>query len=274
MAIITLTVGAYGEGEKLAEDVAKAVGARCVSREVLLEASRAFNIPETKISQVFEKTPSFWERMTESRRTFLVYIQATLAEWAKEDALIYYGNAGQELLREVPHVLRVLVSVPMADRIRRAKEEEERTTDQARRLVEHLDEERSKRLRYFYNSDWKDISLYDLVLSTEKLSIEDVKTVILDMADRPQFRLTEDKRVPFNDYLLKSRIYAMLAGVLVGRMTLINVTVVDGVVTLSGTLTSHETMIDEIATQIQEMEGVRQVNNEIVVGVVYHEWNV
>ncbi|MCH8856330.1 MAG: BON domain-containing protein, partial [Proteobacteria bacterium] len=77
-----------------------------------------------------------------------------------------------------------------------------------------------------------------------------------------------------NDFLLKCRIYALLASALVGRLSLISVTVNDGVVTLSGTLTSHEAMIDQFVSQIQELEGVRQVNNEIMVGVIYHEWNV
>ena len=274
MAIISLTIGAYSNGEILAEEVSQGVGARCVSREVLLEASRTYNVPETKISQVFEKTPNFWERMTESRRTFLVYIQATLAEWAKSDALIYYGHAGQELLRKVPHVLRVRVDVPLENRIKNVIAETDHTSEQARRLLAHLDDDRSKRLRYFFNSDWRDISLYDMVMNTEKLQLEDVKQIILDTVRRPQFQLTDEKRVGFNDFLVKCRIYALLASALVGRLSLITVTVNDGVVTLSGTLTSHEAMIDQFVLQIQALEGVRQVNNEIMVGVIYHEWNV
>jgi osmotically-inducible protein OsmY len=46
------------------------------------------------------------------------------------------------------------------------------------------------------------------------------------------------------------------------------------VVTLSGTITSHESTLDQLVKQIESIDGVKQVNNEIVVGVVYHEWNV
>ena len=46
------------------------------------------------------------------------------------------------------------------------------------------------------------------------------------------------------------------------------------VVTLQGTLTSNEALIEELVEQINAMEGVKQVNNEIVVGLVYQEWNV
>ena len=55
---------------------------------------------------------------------------------------------------------------------------------------------------------------------------------------------------------------------------MISVTVNEGVVTLEGTLTSHEAMIDQIVEEVERLEGVKHVNNEIIVGLVYHEWNV
>jgi cytidylate kinase len=274
MAIVSLTIGIYSGGDQLAEDLSKALGARCVSREVLLEAAKTYNVPEDKISQVFERTPSFWERMTESRRTFLAYIQAILADWAKEDRLVYHGNAGQEMLREVPHVLRVRIDAPMAQRVRVATQALKIGADQARRLIEQADDERAKRLRYFFNADWKDISLYDLVLNTEKLTLADARDLILHATKFPRFQLTPDRRQAFQDYLLKSHIYALLASALVGRLSLVAVTVEGGAVTLSGTLTSHESTLDQLVQQIQALPGVERVNNEIVVGVVYHEWNV
>jgi cytidylate kinase len=274
MAVVSLTIGVHSGGEKLAEEVAHELGARCASREVLLEAAKTFNVPEAKISQVFERTPSFWERMTESRRTFLAYIQATLADWAREDRLVYHGNAGQEILREVPHVLRVRIDVPLRKRVRIAMEAMGTNEEQARRYIEQADDDRAKRLRYFYNADWKDNSLYDLVIGGDKLTLDDAKELILSTVKRPQFQLTPDKEGPFRDYLLKSRIYALLAGALVGRLSLIGVTVQDGVVTLSGTITSHESVLDHIVRQIEAISGVKQVRNEIVVGMVYHEWNV
>src|SRR3989304_2979379 len=152
MAIISLTIGSHSGGEQLAGNLAKALGARCVSREVLLEGAKNFNVSEEKISQVFERTPSFWERMTESRRTFLAYIQATLAEHTREDNLVYHGNAGQELLREVPHALRVRIDVPMRQRVRIAMEGSKLGEEQARRLIEQTDDDRAKRLRYFSNT--------------------------------------------------------------------------------------------------------------------------
>ncbi len=50
MPIITIYQGASGEGQELAETVAEALGYRCVGREVLVEASRRYRIPEAKLN--------------------------------------------------------------------------------------------------------------------------------------------------------------------------------------------------------------------------------
>ena len=274
MAIVTITRGLHSGGEEIAENVAKALGARCVSSEVLRETAKTFNVPETKISQVFDKSPNFWERMTESRRIYLAYIQATLAEWAKEDDLVYHGNAGQELLREVPHVLRVRLMFPVERRVQRIMGQFNNTREQAERMVAQIDEDRTRRTRYLFAADWRDPRRYDITIHLERITAAEAEQTILVLARQPEFQLDDARRGAFKDFLLKCRIYAVMANLLVGRLSLINVVVADGVVTLQGTLTSQEAVIEQLAGEIEKMEGVRQVINEIVVGLVYHEWNV
>ena len=49
MPIITISRGSYGKGKIVAEMVAERLGYTCVSRDVLLEASDMFNVPEVKL---------------------------------------------------------------------------------------------------------------------------------------------------------------------------------------------------------------------------------
>lgn len=274
MAIITITRGLHSGGEEIAAAVAEKLGARCVSSEVLMEAAKNYNVPETKVSQVFETSPTFWERMTESRRTFLAYIQATLADWAGGDSLVYHGNAGQELLREVPHVLKVRLVYPIPFRVQRIMDQFDQSQEEAERFVQHIDDERTKRMQYMFQADWRDPRRYDLMLRMERIPKDHAEKVILGLAGLPEFQLNDEKRVVFRDFIIKTRVYALMASTVVGRLSLINVTVNEGVVTLEGTLTSHEAMIEQIVEEVEKMEGVKAVNNEIIVGLVYHEWNV
>jgi cytidylate kinase len=274
MAIVTITRGLHSGGEKLAESIAQKLGARCVSSEVLREAAKTYNVPEEKLSDVFESAPTFWERMTESRRVYLAYVQAQLAEWARDDHLVYHGNAGQELLREAPHALKVRIMVPIEERVRIIMQRFNFDHDKAAQYVEKIDDDRTRRMRYFYNTDWRDSRRYDLTINLGRVTMEAAEEIILGLLQRPEFRLSEATAPAFNDFLIKSRVHALLAGALVGRLSLITVTVTQGVVRLQGTLTSNEAVIEQLVDQVRQLPGVKAVNNEIVVGLVYQEWNV
>ncbi len=63
MPIITISRGSLSSGQDLAERVASQLGCSCMSREMLLEAATRYGVPEPKLSELFEKKPSFWGRI-------------------------------------------------------------------------------------------------------------------------------------------------------------------------------------------------------------------
>jgi hypothetical protein len=148
------------------------------------------------------------------------------------------------------------------------------TREQAERYVQQIDDDRTKRMRYLFNQDWRDPSRYDLWMRMERITKDEAVALILHVLQLPSFQLSPERRPAFEDFILKCQIYAQLAAVLVGRLSLVTVLVRDGVVTLQGTLTSHESMIEHLVHEIEQLPGVKEVHNEIVVGLVYHEWNV
>jgi len=48
MSIITISRGSYSRGKEVAEKLAETLRYECISRDILLEASEEFNIPEIK----------------------------------------------------------------------------------------------------------------------------------------------------------------------------------------------------------------------------------
>jgi hypothetical protein len=58
MAIITISRGSYSHGKEIAEKVAKKLNYDIISREVLIEASRQFNVPEVKLLHAIKDAPS------------------------------------------------------------------------------------------------------------------------------------------------------------------------------------------------------------------------
>jgi hypothetical protein len=58
MTIITISKGSYSRGEEVAEKLAEELNYKCISREILLEASEQFNIPEIKLVRAIHDAPS------------------------------------------------------------------------------------------------------------------------------------------------------------------------------------------------------------------------
>ena len=274
MAIITITRGQHSGGEEVAQAIADKIGARCVSNEVLREAAQKYGVSEAKVEGAFDKSPTFWERVTESSRLYVAYVQATLAEWAKDDNLVYHGNAGQELLREVPHVLKVRLMYPIEARIHTIMQKFKYTQEQAVHYVQQIDDERTKRTLHLHNVDWRDSRRYDVTFNIDHLTSQHVVDIILGLVKQPEFTLTEAKAGAFNDFLIKTRVYALLVNSLLGRLNRITVTVRDSVVKLDGMLTSSGDFVDEIVEQVRRLEGVKRVDNHIVMEFLNHDWNI
>ncbi|HEU4640011.1 MAG TPA: cytidylate kinase-like family protein, partial [Candidatus Binatia bacterium] len=212
MPIITIYQGASGEGQELAETVAEALGYRCVGREVLIEATRRYRIPEAKLNEIIEKGPHWWERLLQDLRPYRIALQATLCELASDGKVVYHGHLGHELLPGIGHVLKVLLTAPIEFRIEQVRARQSLTDAAARRYIDEVDKARSRRLMAMFGADWRDPNRYDLVLNMGKMRREGAKRVILEAAKLEEYQPTAASDQAFKDLTLGSRVYAALFG--------------------------------------------------------------
>ena len=89
MSIVTISHAPYSGGSEIAEKLASVLQFRCVDREVLIEASRRYGIPEAKYTEVLEAEGHWWERWMESLRLYRITLQAAMCEVAQGGRLIY-----------------------------------------------------------------------------------------------------------------------------------------------------------------------------------------
>ena len=124
MPIITIYRGAFTAGEEIAKGVAQALGYRCVSREVLVEASRSYGISEAKLNEILEKEPHWWQRWLENMRPYRIALQAAMCEVAQGGNVVYHGHIGHELLPGIRHVLKVMLTAPLEFRIKQVQSQQ------------------------------------------------------------------------------------------------------------------------------------------------------
>ena len=210
MAIITISRGSYSNGKKVAEKVAERLGYKCISREILLDASKRFHIPEVQLIRAIHDAPSILDRFKHGKHIFVAYIRSALASRAVGDNIVYHGLAGHFLLTGVPHVLKIRIIADMADRVEAETQREHISVDDARTLLEKDDHERRKWSKVLYGFDPWDSSLYDLIIHIHKLTVSDAVDFICQAAFNKQFKTTESGRQKMEDLALACQVKAAL----------------------------------------------------------------
>ena len=261
MPIITIYQGASGEGQELAETVADALGYRCVGREVLVEASRRYRIPEAKLNDIVDKGPHWWERLLQDLLPYRVALQAALCELVRDGKVVYHGHLGHELLSDVPHVLKVLLTASMDIRIKQVRARQKLTDAAARHYIDEIDKARSRRLMEMFGVDWCDPNRYDLVLNMGKMSREGAKRVIIETAKLDEYQPTAASNLAFNDLSLGSRVHATLFASPYVRGSTIEVCAKGGEVQVKGRVELG--LEDEVLNVVKSVPGVNKVTSEL-----------
>lgn len=210
MAIITISRGSYSHGKEVAEKVAERLGYECISREIILEASEQFDVPEFKLLKAIKDAPSFLERITWGRQKYIAYIRAALLGHLKKDNVVYHGFAGHYFVRDVPHALKVRIIADFEDRVRLVMKRDGMSREEAVEFLNKLDDERRKWGQRLYGIDTNDPSLYDLVIHIKALTVDDAVDLICDAARREQFKPTEQSRQKIEDLALAAEVQASI----------------------------------------------------------------
>ena len=143
MSIITISRGSFSKGKQVAEKLAEKLNYECISRDILIEASDHFNIPEIKLVRAIHDAPSILDRFTHGKEHYVAYIREALLEHAEKDNIVYHGLAGHFFLKEIPHVLKTRITADMEDRVSNEAEKENISRDEARKILVKDDEGRS-----------------------------------------------------------------------------------------------------------------------------------
>jgi len=201
MAIITISRGSYYRGREVAEKVAQKLGYECLSRDILLEASEEFNIPEIKLIRAIQDAPSILDRFTRQKEKYVAYIRAALLKHVQKDNVVYHGLFGHFFLQDIPHVLKVRIVADLEARVADEVKREGISESKAREIILKDDEERRKWALQLYGADWWDATLYDLVIHLKTIKVDDAVDLLYHIVQLPGFQTTPESQDAINNLL-------------------------------------------------------------------------
>ncbi|MBU1340299.1 MAG: cytidylate kinase-like family protein [Proteobacteria bacterium] len=143
-SIITISRGSYSKGKEVAEKLASKLGYECISRDILLETSAQFNIPEIKLIRALHDAPTILGRFHDGKKQYVSYIRSALLQHMLKDNIVYHGLAGHYFLQDIPHVLKIRIIADMEDRVKEEMNRADISAKDALYLLQKDDDERRK----------------------------------------------------------------------------------------------------------------------------------
>ena len=113
------------------------------------------------------------------RLDYLDLVTSIITEYASKDHAMVVGRGGQMILRGEPQILHVQIRARFETRVYNIIQREGIKWRPAAHRVRISDEQRAGYLRRFYNVDWLDPSLYDLVINTDHIPLEAATEMII-----------------------------------------------------------------------------------------------
>jgi cytidylate kinase len=169
--VVVAVSGPHGAGKTtVARFLAKKLGLRYLSAgDVFRRMAAERGVSLEEFSRYAEKNVKIDEgidrRTVEEARRGNVLVDARLAGWLLNDA-----------------DLKILLTAPLEVRVRRIAEREGRPYEEVLRETVKRERSEEKRFKKLYGIDLSDLSPFDIVLNTERISIEEMKKISLAVA--------------------------------------------------------------------------------------------
>jgi len=188
MYFITISELLGTNGEKIARKIAEELKYTFYGTEELFAAATAMG-SLSNANKSDEKVPGLLERLfSDKPKIYLDRLQSVIYEVAKKGNAVFFGRGGKFLLYSFDCAFHILVTGSTEKRIQRVMEEKQVGREVAEKIISHSDHDKRAFIRFAYDEDMLNPRLYDLVLNTDKLSINSAVKMIMDVAKSDEIK--------------------------------------------------------------------------------------
>ena len=263
MPVIAMTQEMGSLAKEIALQLAQDCNLTVMRHEVLENVAGKMHVPSSLISRLREGKAGLVERLTTDKDRVAVYTAEEVFALADKGNVVLRGWGATCLLRPVPHVVTVRVTRSMQKRV--AWLMDQLGTDDAafaEAEIRRSDNAHAAKIHAQFGVTWGDPLLYDLVLNTERMSVESAAAQICQLAQRPEFQETAASRALLHDLALAAAVRAALKANEPTSEVNIDIQSKDGEVVLRGIVVNaaERAETERVAAIVP---GVRKIENEL-----------
>ena len=270
MPVITISRQLGSLGTEIAQGAAGKLNYEYVDKERIEHALSKYGVNAPEIEKFDEKRPSFWDYFLLQKKRFLHSLEAVIYDFARKGNVVIVGRGGQVLLKYLPGVLHVRIIAPFEVRLKRILATNGGDEKKSARILGRSDRDSAGFLNSFFEVDWEDQTLYDLMINTDKLSAETAVKMIVESISSPEIQEGgKTSEAKLADLALTQKVEVVLMRILGIGFGNVTVMVKGGIVTLSGQIAS-ERLKEDVLRATKLIEGVKEVKCQFYIYAQYY----
>ena len=263
MPVIALTQEMGSLAQDVGVEVSQMLGLRQTKHEVEGHVADRLQMPRSMIRRLREGKAGLIERFRADAEGIALYSAEEVYTQAAQGDVVLRGWGATCLLRPVPHVPCVRITRSMPNRVRWLMGHLDTDDVQAAEAeIRRSDEAHAARMQQQFGVTWGDPVLYDLVLNTDRVSVQSCAQQIVQLVGRPEFVETPESRTVVEHLALEWRIRAALKNDESVRDVKVTIEPEGGQIILRGIVLSNEER-ESIEKIVASVTGVTGVDNQL-----------
>ena len=212
MSIISIFTGTYCNEESAIKEILKKTGYKHLTdSDIVSRAVKLSGLSESKIVRAFSAKTSAFNQFTHEKERSVAYLRLAVAESLDEDNILLNGFTSLLIPMTITHVLRMCIIADMKYRISIASSTG-MSESEALKVIHKSDEDKISWTKSILGKDdpWN-ISLYDMLLPTDKMTFEEIADLVGKNLGGEILKSSETSRKAVQDFILASRVETALA---------------------------------------------------------------
>jgi len=211
MPVIALTQEMGSLAKDVSVKLAETLSLAVMRHEVIDHVAEKMQVSKSLIGRLRGGKAGLFERLKTDHRSVALYTADELFALADRGNVVLRGWGATCLLRPVPHVVCVRITRSMEKRVEWLMGDLE-TDDAAfaEAEIRRSDQAHAARMHAQFGVTWGDPVLYDLVLNTDRVTVDSCVEQIRQLVAQPEFAETPESRALLKNMALQARVKAAL----------------------------------------------------------------
>ena len=256
MAIVTISRQIGSLGDEIARSAADKLGYEQINKSQIGEILLKHGFSGSDLDKYDEKNPSLLQHLSAQKNIFGHLIQAAVYELAAKGNVLIVGRGAQVILKDIPGTLHVRIIAPYATRVKRLMEHKGNKMKNTQWVIQQSDRNSSGYIHTYFNANWDDSELYDLVLNTRTMAPNTCVKMIMRAVGTDEFRASSRVTEKMIDLALTQKVKAALLEV--DGVDETDLVVENGIVCFSGSGIPPEAQ-EAFERAISNIKGIKKI---------------